>query len=82
MTRNDKPSLIRLSPQQVSKLDLMKKSIEEPVTRKDIINGMIDSGYVVALKTLYDERLLYKKTYEDALKLVPDYMRGDIGLSF
>ena len=55
MTKNDKPSFIRLSPQQVSKLEVMKQSIEEPVTRKDIIDGMIDSGYVVALNTLYHE---------------------------
>ena len=78
MTRNDKPSFIRLSPQQVSKLEVMKQSIEEPVTRKDIIDGMIDSGYVVALNALYDEGLLSKKTYEDGLKLVPDYYLGEI----
>lgn len=76
MTRNDKPSFIRLSPQQVSKLEVMKHSIEEPVTRKEIIDGMIDSGYVVALKTLYDAGLLSKKTYEDGLRQVPDYYLG------
>ena len=78
MTKNDKPSFIRLSPQQVSKLEVMKQSIEEPVTRKDIIDGMIDSGYVVALNTLYHEGLLSKKTYEDGLKLVPDCYLGEI----
>ena len=78
MTRNDKPSFVRLSPQQVSKLEVMKQSIEEPVTRKDIIDGMIDSGYVVALKTLYDAGLLSKKTYEDGLRQVPDYYLGEI----
>ena len=78
MRRNDKPSFIRLSPQQVSKLEVMKQSIEEPVTRKDIIDGMIDSGYMVALKTLYDEGLLSKKTYEDGLRQVPDYYLGEI----
>jgi len=56
----------------------MKKSIQEPVTRKDIINGLIESAYVVALNTLYDEGLLTKKTYEDGLKLVPDYYLGEI----
>jgi Fe2+ or Zn2+ uptake regulation protein len=78
MTRNDKPSFIRLTPQQVSKLEVMKHSIEEPVTRKEIIDGMIDSGYVVALKTLYDAGLVNKKTYEDGLRQVPDYYLGEI----
>ena len=83
MTRNDKPSVfIKSTPLQVKKIEVKKKSIQEPVTRKDIIDGLIESAYVIALNTLYDERLLYKKTYEDGLKLVPDYMRGDIELSF
>ena len=74
MKERDKPSLIRLSPQQVSKLEVMKKSIEEPVTRKDIIDGMIDSGYVVALKTLYDAGLVNKKDFEKSLAQIPDYI--------
>ena len=74
MTRNDKPSFIRLSPQQVSKLEVMKQSIEEPVTRKDIIDGMIDSGYVVALKTLHDAGLVNKRDYQKSLAQMPDYI--------
>ena len=52
----------------------MKHSIEEPVTRKEIIDGMIDSGYVVALKTLYDAGLVNKKDFEKSLALIPDYI--------
>jgi len=58
----------------------MKQSIEEPVTRKDIIDGMIDSGYAVALKTVYDAGLISKRTYEDGLKVVPEYLKGEIWL--
>jgi dihydroorotate dehydrogenase len=79
MKEKDKPPVfIKLTPLQVKKIEVMKKSIQEPVTRKDIINGLIESAYVVALNTLYDEGLLSKKTYEDGLKLVPDYLKGDI----
>jgi hypothetical protein len=73
MKERDKPPVfIKLTPIQVKKIEVMKKSILEPVTRKDIINGLIESAYVVALNTLYDEGLLTKRTYEDGLKLVPD----------
>jgi dihydroorotate dehydrogenase len=73
MKERDKPPVfIKLTPLQVKKIEVMKKSIQEPVTRKDIINGLIESAYVVALNTLYDEGLLSKRTYEDGLKLVPD----------
>ena len=75
MTRNDKPSVfIKSTPLQVKKIEVKKKSIQEPVTRKDIIDGMIDSGYVVALKTLYDAGLANKKDFEKSLAQIPDYI--------
>lgn len=79
MTRkNEPPVFIRLSPLQVKKIEVMKESIEETVSRKEIIDGLIDSGYQVAIKTLYDDGRISKKTYQDGLKLVPDYLKGDI----
>lgn len=63
----------------MSKLEAMKQSIEEPVTRKDIIDGMIDSGYVVALKTLHDAGLINKKISRSLLhrSLATFWMRSD-----
>ena len=79
MTRkNEPPVFIRLSPLQVKKIEVMKESIVEPVTRKDILDGLIDGGYLVAIKTLYDDGRISKKTYQDGLKLVPDYLKGYI----
>ena len=79
MTRkNEPPVFIRLSPLQVKKIEVMKESIEETVTRKEIIDGLIDSGYQVAIKTLYDDGRLSKTDYKDCLKFVPDYLKGDI----
>ena len=79
MTRkNEPPVFIKLSPLQVKKIEVMKESIVEPVTRKDILDGLIDGGYLVAIKTLYDDGRISKKTYQDGLKLVPDYLKGDI----
>ena len=76
--KSEPPVFIKLTPLQVKKIDVMKESIREPVTRRDIIDGLIESAYVVALNTLYDEGLLSKKTYEDGLKLVADYYLGEI----
>ena len=79
MTRkNEPPVFIRLSPLQVKKIEVMKESIEETVTRKEIIDGLIDSGYWVAINTLYDDGRITKRDYQDCLKLVPDYLKGDI----
>ena len=76
--RNDPPVFIRLSPLQVKKIEVMKESIEEPVTRKEILDGLIDSAYLVAINTLHDDRRISRKTYQDGLTLVPDYLKGDI----
>ena len=78
MTRkNEPPVFIRLSPLQVKKIEVMKESIEETVSRKEIIDGLIDSGYQVAIKTLYDDGRITKRDYQDCLKLVPDYLKGE-----
>ena len=76
--RNDPPVFIRLSPLQVKKIEVMKESIEEPVTRKEILDGLIDSAYLVAIKTLFDDGRISQKTYNDGLTVVPDYLKGDI----
>jgi len=79
MTRRyEPPVFIRLSPLQVKKIEVMKESIEEPVTRKEILDGLIDGAYLVALNNLYDEGIISKKTYEEGLTVVPDYLKGDI----
>lgn len=76
--RNEPPVFIKLTPLQVKKIEVMKESIEETVSRKEIIDGLIDSGYQVAIKTLYDDGRISKRDCHDCLKLVPDYLKGDI----
>jgi len=79
MTRRNDPSVfIRLSTLQVKKIEVMKESIEEPVTRKEILDGLIDSAYLVAIKTLFDDGRISNKIYKDGLTVVPDYLKGDI----
>jgi len=52
----------------VIRLEVMRETIGEPVSRKDIIDGLIK-----ALKTLYDEGRILKKDYESCRKQVPDH---------
>jgi hypothetical protein len=56
----------------------MKESIEESVSRKEILDGLIDSAYLVAINTLYDDGRISKRTYQDGLTVVPDYLKGGI----
>jgi hypothetical protein len=75
--KNEPPVFIRLSPLQVKKIEVMWESLDAPVTRKELIDDLIDGGYMGALKTLYDDGRISKKTYQDGLKLVPDYLKGE-----
>jgi hypothetical protein len=76
--RNELPVFIRLSPLQIKKIEVMKESIEESVSRKEILDGLIDSAYLVAINTLYDDGRISKRTYQDGLTVVPDYLKGGI----
>ena len=79
MTRkNDPPVFFKLTPLQVKKIEVMRESLDAPVTRKELIDDLIDGGYMSALKTLYDDGRITKRDYQDYSKLVPDYLKGDI----
>ena len=79
MTRkNEPPVFIKLTPLQVKKIEVMRESLDAPVTRKELIDDLIDGGYMVALKTLYDDGRISKRDYQDCLKFVHDYLKGDI----
>ena len=79
MTRkNEPPVFIRLSPLQVKKIEVMRESLDAPLTRKELIDDLIDGGYMGALKTLYDDGRITKRDYQDCLKLVPDTCKGEI----
>ena len=65
---------MQLTANQITKIEIIKNSIEEPVTRRDIISGLIDGAYAVALKTLYKDKMISKTDYEKSLAQIPDYI--------
>jgi len=65
---------MQLTANQITKIEIIKSSIEEPVTRRDIISGLIDGAYAVALKTLYQDKMISKSDYEKSLAQIPDYI--------
>jgi hypothetical protein len=74
MKERNKPKFIYLTANQVRKLEVVKTSIIEPVSCKDIIDGFIDSAYGVALKTLYSEGKSTKDEYQKNIKSLPDWV--------
>ena len=74
MIRRNEPTFMQLTANQITKIEIIKNSIEEPVTRRDIISGLIDGAYAVALKTLDQDKMISKTDYEKSLAQIPDYI--------
>ena len=76
MKPNNAPKVsITLSQRQLSKINLMQKSISEPTTYAKILDGLIDIGFSSALHILHDEGILTNETYQKYIMLLPDFMR-------
>ena len=69
---------IALTSKQAAKVRLMQQAISEPTTFNKILDGLIDTGFAAALKTLYADGELDQETYQKGLKQLPDYLRASI----
>jgi hypothetical protein len=69
---------ITLTTKQSAKVRLIQQAIEEPTTYHKILDGLIDTGFAVALKTLYADGELDQENFERGLKQLPAYLRGSI----
>ena len=67
-----------LTTKQSAKVRLMQQAISEPTTYHKILDGLIDSGFAAALKTLYADGELDQEAYQRGLKQLPDYLRASI----
>ena len=67
-----------ITTKQSAKVRLMQQAISEPTTYQKILDGLIDTGFAAALKTLYADGELNQENYERGLKQLPDYLRGSI----
>jgi hypothetical protein len=69
---------ISLTSQQLAKVRLMQQAIFEPTTHHKILDGLIDTGFANALKTLYARGELDQENYQKGLNQLPDYLRASI----
>jgi len=45
MTRRNEATFVQLTAKRIAKIGIIKSSIEEPVTHRDIIAGIIKGAY-------------------------------------
>ena len=69
---------IRLTEEDVGKLDVVQSSIEEKTSHRQLVRGAIDHFYCNALRFLYRDGELTDDGLENGLSHVEDYMAEKI----
>ena len=69
---------IRLDAEDVGKLDVIRSSIEEATTQRQIVKGGIDHLYVNALRFLYRDGEITDEGLENGLRHVEDYLADKV----
>ena len=69
---------IRLTAEDVGKLDVISSSIEEATSHRQIVRGGIDNLYINALRYLYRDGEITDEGLENGLSHVEEYMAEKI----
>jgi len=74
MTKN--PIIIQLSQIYSNKVQVIQEAISEPTTHRQIVEGLIDTGYANALKTLKQTSRISDTAFAQGLKCLPEHLRA------
>jgi len=77
MKRKSK-SYLRLTVEEVEKLNLCCKSIIGNYSKHEVVSGLIDGGFATALESLYSEDLITDQEFNDGLDKLPDYLQEKV----
>ena len=69
---------IKLTEEEVDKLNLCSRSMEDHPSKSKIIHGLIDVGTVTAIKTLQNEGLLTQSELDYWITTLPEFHRRRI----
>ena len=69
---------IRLTEEDLGKLDVIQSSIEEVTTHRQLVRGGIDNLYINSLRYLYRDGEITDEGLENGLSHVEDYMAEKI----
>ena len=70
-----KPISITLDQSYANKIKIIQEAISDPTTHKMIVEGLVDSGYAAALKTLYSAGRISDSVFSQGVKQLPKHLR-------
>jgi len=71
-----KPISITLDPTYSNKIRVIQEAISDPTTHKMIVEGLVDSGYANALKTLHSAGRISDSVLKQGIQKLPDYLQA------
>ena len=75
MMRVKQEEYLRLTEEVIWKLDVIKTSISEETSKKQIVEGMVDLGFATALKCLYKDGEITSEGLDTGLSYLEDYLQ-------
>jgi len=67
---------IQISVEQEGKLDWISRAIDENPSHQKIIDGLIDTGFANALKTLHQSGLINQAEYQHGITQLPHFLQA------
>jgi hypothetical protein len=71
-----KPISITFDQTYSNKIRVIQEAISDPTTHKMIVEGLLDTGYANALKTLHSAGRISDSVLEKGIRKLPDYLQA------
>jgi hypothetical protein len=71
-----KPISITLDQTYSNKIRVIQEAISDPTTHKMIVEGLVDSGYANALKTLHSAGRISDSVFRQGVRQLPEELRA------
>ncbi len=71
-----KPISIAFDQTYSNKIRVIQEAISNPTTCKMIVEGLVETGYVNALKTLHSAGRINDSVFKQGIRQLPDHLRA------
>ena len=71
-----KPISIAFDQSYSNKIRVIQEAISDPTTHKSIVEGLVDTGYANALKTLHSAGRISDSVFKQGISQLPEHLRA------
>jgi hypothetical protein len=71
-----KPISITFDQTYSNKIRMIQEAISDPTTHRMIVEGLVDTGYANALKTLHSEGRISDSDLKNSIRQLPEHLRA------